>query len=251
MRRLPLTCSFLAALSFAGAPVAAQTPSGVTVTGTITDAASGLPVAGAAVIFDHSGRTVWTDDHGRFVARVEPGAERLTVRQLGYADARLGATIADGMQPLALTLQPDPVLLKQLEVIGTRLESRSYAALMSVHAFETRELASATSWSVFDFLKSRGAINLMPCRRATMRWCVWSRGAVIPAQVYLDGGRLYGGIDELEFMPMTDLYRVEVYRRGAYIQVLTSWWVARVARGKASVSELPLFLAEPTVGSSW
>lgn len=249
MRRLPLTCSLLAALSFA-APAGAQTQ--VTVTGTITDAVSGAPVAGASVMFGRSRRTVWTDDQGRFaLARVDPGNEWLTIQQLGYEHGWRAVAVATGMQPLAVTLQPDPVMLEQLDVIARRLQTRPEAAFMSMHAFDTRDLGTATGWSVLQFLRTRGAVTLVRCQRPHTRYCIWSRGLDVPAQVYLDGMRLYGGMDELEFVPITDLYRIEVYQRGVFIQVLTNWWAARAARDKGWESQLPLFIPEPTVGSYW
>ncbi len=255
MRRLARACSFLAALAAAAAPAHAQNrePARVTVAGTITDAVSGAPVAGASVTFSRSRETVWTDDHGRFMLpKVDRGDDWLLVQQLGYRNGLLSIHVADGMEPLSVALEPDPVLLPQLEVIGRRLQMRTEAALIGgMHAFDTRDLAHAMGWSVFDFLRTQGAVMLIHCQRPHTVYCVWSRGESVPAQVYLDGIPLYGGMDELQYIPLTDLYRVEVYHRGVLIQVLTKWWALRAATHKGWEGELPLFIPAPTVGSYW
>ncbi len=255
MRRLTLACSFLAALTAAAAPADAQNraPARVTVTGTVTDAVSGAPVAGASVTFSRSRETVWTDDRGRFMLpKVDVGDDWLMVQQLGYRDGLLSIRVAGNMEPLAVALEPDPVLLPQLEVIGRRLQMRPEAALLGgMRVFDTRDLAHAMGWSVFDLLRSQGAVMLIHCQRPHSVYCVWFRGGGVPAQVYLDGIPLYGGMDELQYVPLTDLYRVEVYHRGVLIQVLTKWWALRAATHKGWESELPLLIPAPTVGSYW
>ncbi len=255
MRRLVLACPFLAALAATAAPADAQNPgpAPVTVTGTVTDSVSGAPVAGAVVTLAHPHRTVWTDDHGRLLlAKVDPGDNWVMAEQLGYKDGFLSIRIADGMQPLSVVLEPNPVLLGRLEVIAERLQTRTEAVLTGgLRAFDTRDLAHAMAWSVFDLLRTKGAVTLMPCQRPHTVYCVWFRGDGVPAQVYLDGIPLYGGMDELQYIPITDLYRVEVYHRGVFIQVFTRWWALRAATHKGWESELPLFIPGPTVGSYW
>ncbi len=255
MRRLVVACSFLATLAAAAAPADAQNPgpAPVTVTGTVTDSVSGAPVAGAVVTLAHPHRTVWTDDHGRFLlARVDPGDNWVMAEQLGYKDGFLSIHVADGMQPLSVVLEPNPVLLGRLEVIAERLQTRTEAVLTGgLRAFDTRDMAHAIGWSVLDLLRSQGAVMLTHCQRPHTFYCVWFRGAGVPAQVYLDGIPLFGGLDELEYIPLTDLYRVEVYQRGTLIQVLTKSWALRAATHKGWESELPLFVPGPTVGASW
>ncbi len=249
--RCLLSWSLLAALAAAAAPAGAQTPHGVTVTGTITDAISGAPVVGASVIFARSRRTVWTDEHGRFVlAPVDPGADWLTIEQLGYESGRLAVAVAEGMQPLSVALKPDPVLLEGLAVVARRPISRPGAFAMSVHALDARDLQRPGPWDVADFLRNRGAIIPFPCYStfgtvasmgaATATTCVWVRGQWEPTRVYLDDMELYGGLEALVSIPVKDVYRIEIYNRGAFIQVLTNQWALRAAE-RGGRSDLPAF----------
>lgn len=245
MRTFLTACSLVAALCVP-APASAQTPepaARVTVTGTVTDAASGVPVAGASVSFQRSHRTVWTDDHGRFaLARVEPGDERLTIEQLGYKDGQTAINVGDGMRPLALALEPNPVLLRGLAVVARRLRSRPEAMFMSVRAFDAHDLQFSNGWSVGEFLRTRGAMISVPCNYAFTTSCVWSRGQFVPSRVYLDNMQLFGGLDELVGIPVSDIYRVEVYQRGIYVQVLTKEWALRAAsRAGRAGNDLPPF----------
>ncbi len=233
--RSPLLLALVAPIALAvgaAVPARAQTPKPprVTVTGTVVDASTGAPVAGAAVTFQRSSKTVWTDDHGRFtLSKVEPGDDSLAVEELGYKDGKLAIEVAPGASPVVARLQPDPVLLKGLAVVARRLKTRPEAMFMSVRAFSERDLALTSGWSVADALRNRGAVIPMPCRWGGQN-CIWSRGQVLPMRVWLDDMRLFGGMDELETIPVADLYRVEVYERGRYVQVYTKTWALRAAR---------------------
>ncbi len=234
MRRSPQLVAFvLLALGTATPAVSAQSPAKpprVTVSGTITDASTGAPIVGAAVTLERARRTVWTDEHGRFtVTKVDPGEESLAVEELGYKDGALKIAVGEGAAPVDLRLQPDPVLVKGLAVVAKRLRTRPEAMYMSMRAFDEPELALTNSWNVALALQNRGAIIPMPCRFGGYN-CVYTRGQVVPVRVWLDDMRLFGGLDELQTIPVSDLYRVEVYERGRYVQVYTKGWALRAAR---------------------
>ncbi len=241
MRSIPPTLPLALALAIGTAvPAHAQTPkpARVTVTGTVLDAATGAPLVGAAVTLQRAGKTAWTDDHGRFtVTKVEPGEESLAIEQLGYKDGQLGIQVAETAGPVVARLQPDPVLLKGLAVVARRLRTRPEAMYMSVRAFDERDLALTAGWSVADALRGRGAVIPMTCRWGGYG-CIWSRGQVLPMRVWLDDMRLFGGMDELETIPVSDLYRVEVYERGRYVQVFTKNWALRAARHPSTLSPM-------------
>ena len=243
MRRSPQLVALVFLALGTAAPVArAQTPAPlprVTVSGTVTDASTGVPIAGAAVTLERSRRTVWTDEHGRFtVTKVEPGEESLTVEELGYKDGNLEIAVGEGTAPVDLRLQPDPVLVEGLAVVARRLRTRPEAMYMSMRAFDERELALTNSFSVAEALQNRGAIIPMPCRFGGYN-CIYTRGLVVPARVWLDDMRLFGGLDELQTIPVTDLYRVEVYERGRFVQIYTKGWALRAARYRSVLS--PMF----------
>lgn len=56
------------------------------VRGTVTDERSGKPLAGVTVARTDTGRTVTTDDSGRFSLRLAPGTHELALSRFGYVD---------------------------------------------------------------------------------------------------------------------------------------------------------------------
>lgn len=66
------------------------------VAGTVTDAASGAPVAGADVRLAETGQTRTTGEDGAYSLRVAPGTYTLEVSRFGYADAVEGVTVTEG-----------------------------------------------------------------------------------------------------------------------------------------------------------
>ncbi|MFL5579120.1 MAG: carboxypeptidase regulatory-like domain-containing protein, partial [Gemmatimonadaceae bacterium] len=107
-RGLTLAASALVALSAAAArDVAAQTAR--VVRGTVTDAATGAPVGGAAV--DAGGRRVYADASGRFTLAASPG-DTILVRRMGYRPARL----AVGSSEAAVALAPAALPLAAVRV---------------------------------------------------------------------------------------------------------------------------------------
>ncbi len=85
-----------AALAF-GAPAALAAQNTHTISGTVRDSASGLPIAGVAVDLAGTsfGRGVRSDDRGAFTfTRVPAGDYQLFVRQIGFIGTRLQLTIS-------------------------------------------------------------------------------------------------------------------------------------------------------------
>lgn len=203
--------------------------------GTVTDSMTGAPIVGATVTFERANRTVFTDDRGAFRLKLPEGPESMTVEQLGYHSMRVAVDVDSAAAPHTVRLGPDPVALKGIAVIDRRLSTRSAAIAMSLRSFDARDLAMGSSWDVKDYLESRGAYSPMVCPRAAFTTsCIWSRGQVVQPRVWLDNNRLFGGLDELATVPIRDLYRVDVFQRGVYIQVFTRWWLERALKHNES-----------------
>jgi hypothetical protein len=88
-------------------------PASVILSGTVTDANSGLPLVGAAMTVtdatDGSTTTVHTDSTGRFTTAIVPGDFDLMVTQPGYTSVAAHGT-ANGSQPVNLVFSLMPVL---------------------------------------------------------------------------------------------------------------------------------------------
>ena len=95
LRKLRITPALLISLTLAGAvPVHAQTG---TVTGQITDAASGQPLLGAVVRVEGTGLTARSGQGGRYsLANVPAGQQDLSVALLGYVSQRRQVTVVSG-----------------------------------------------------------------------------------------------------------------------------------------------------------
>ncbi|MGB3542940.1 carboxypeptidase-like regulatory domain-containing protein [Rubrivirga sp.] len=107
---------FLALLVLFAASVAAQP---ATVLGTVTDAETGEPLAGANVVV--AGTTLGTsaDGDGRFVLEIGAGAPRLAATMLGYESASTTQRVAPGdVLDVDFRLRPKALELGTVEVVA-------------------------------------------------------------------------------------------------------------------------------------
>lgn len=92
-------------------------PGTVTVTGTVVAAEAGSRIPNAIVSIPARAAAVLTGDAGEFVLeRIPVGTQILRVRQFGYEDLVLVLDVREGMEPLDLRLQPNPLELEALSV---------------------------------------------------------------------------------------------------------------------------------------
>src|SRR5690606_8429830 len=86
-------CAAIAAVLLLHAPLAAQR--GAVVRGRVVEAGTGTAVASAVVrVADASGRSALTDESGTFrLDGLEPGAYRLRVAHLGYAEREVAVEV--------------------------------------------------------------------------------------------------------------------------------------------------------------
>jgi hypothetical protein len=59
-----------------------------TLTGVVTDSATGIPLAGATVIIDYEKSGTYTENNGRYAVSMSPGRHILVVRYVGYVPFR-------------------------------------------------------------------------------------------------------------------------------------------------------------------
>ncbi|HSU14026.1 TonB-dependent receptor [Longimicrobium sp.] len=106
----------IALLLISRTPLLAQFPGELA--GTVTDAATGAPVAAAAVELAGTALAARTDGAGAFRLRgLEPGSYHVVIRRAGYALQDVAATVRNGETArISITLQPVPVTLSALTV---------------------------------------------------------------------------------------------------------------------------------------
>ena len=115
LRAGPLVCALMAT---AAATAAAQQSS---ITGVVTDEATGQPLEAARVVLTGLDRIVGTNQEGRYLFRnVAPGSYAVRVLRLGYRPTTDSASVAPAEEvTLDFTLTPAPVQLDEIVTTAT------------------------------------------------------------------------------------------------------------------------------------
>ena len=112
----------LAVLLAAAAPLVAQRP----VHGTVRDAQSGMPIAGARL--EGAGRAAYSDAGGHFTLQLPADTTTVAVSRLGYGTVRLrAAALAEGV-----ALAPQPVLLDAMTVDAEKTSNLAIGTALAV-----------------------------------------------------------------------------------------------------------------------
>ncbi len=197
------------------------------IVGVVIDAATDVPLSGAYLSVTGTDRGSLTTDDGRFLlCGMGAGPQLLAAERLGYGTRQLPVVANAESDPVLVRLQPDPILMEGLEIVTNRFERRRRAVTTIVRAYDQESLATSP-WSVADFVDSRPGVMAMPCGVGK---CVYSRGSMIEPRVYLDEFRLLGGWVELESIPTSQLYMLEVYGHGRHIRAYTHGFMERAAK---------------------
>ncbi len=198
------------------------------IVGVVIDAETEAPLAGAYVSVTASDWVSLTTDNGRFaLCEIGAGTHLLTAERLGYQELTFLQEAIPSGDPIAIRMQPDPILLEGLKIVTDRFERRRRAVATSVRAYDEEVLASSLYWSVADFIDSRPGIVTVPCG---IERCVYSRGTMVRPRVYFDEFPLIGGWIELESIPTDQVFMVEVYGRGRHIRAYSHAFMARAAK---------------------
>ena len=211
-------------------PVCSDGQAGIV--GVVLDGSTNAPLAGAYVSVEESDWAWLTTDSGRFLlCEIGAGIHLVTVERLGYATHTARVEADTSGDPVSLRVRPEPIQLEGLEIIMDRFERRRRGAATVVRAYDEEALANSGHWSVADFIDSRAGIFATPCG---IDRCIYYRGARVVPRVYLDEFPLPGGWAQLESMPTSQLYMVEVYSRGTHIRAYSHGFMKRAANTRLS-----------------
>lgn len=235
----------IAAVALAARPAAAQR---VTVSGQVTDADSGQPVAGALLHVGDDEHEVMTDVHGRFsIYRVPVGDRVVWGSAMGYGTSMARVEVAaGGTSGVMLALKRDPVQLAAITATVSRFESRRRSYARAVRVMTERDIAGAAASDMRDFLEFRVGMHRVPCASfsagAFSSDCVVIRGRPAVPIVYVDEVRWGPGLDVLSTYRPEEVARVEVYSGGEQVRVYTRWFLEWAARN--DFHPLPLIVSE-------
>ncbi|MBA3343935.1 MAG: TonB-dependent receptor, partial [Gemmatimonadales bacterium] len=228
----------LAALSALPAQVEGQTQS-TTVTGLVTDEASGEPIAGARVFVFGTVQSSTTRQDGRYRLQLDPGSYDVRVTYIGYAMGRDTIQVTGG-EPITrdFRLTREPLALQELAVIGTRAQERtSTEAPVPVDVLTAAEIRQSGRTETAQIIQSLAPSFNFPratigdgtdhSRPATLRGLSPDQVLVLvngkrrhtSALINVNGtiGRGSGMVD-LNALPASAIDRIEILRDGAAAQ---------------------------------
>ncbi len=232
--RPALGLAVFACMAFSTSPADAQdkpvcTDDEPRIVGVVIDDATEQPLANTLVSIEASEWASLTTEGGRFLlCGVGEGTHLITAEQLGYATLKAYVETSREGDVNVVRMRPDPILLEGLEVVTDRFERRRKAVATTVRAFDQEELARSGYWTAADFIASRAGVFTTICEGGTT--CVYRRGRTVNPTVYLDEFPLIGGWFQLETLPTSQLYMIEVYSRGAHIRAYTHGFMERAAK---------------------
>lgn len=124
------------------------------ITGTVTDPASQQPVAGATVAAEGTKLRTTTDEAGRFTLHSDFPVARLVVSRVGYR--RSVVVVSDATQPLAISLEPQPLPQQAVEVTGRPIGATDLDVPRTTATLTPRDLHRGSS------LDLESSINTLP-----------------------------------------------------------------------------------------
>jgi outer membrane receptor protein involved in Fe transport len=132
--------------------------------GTVADASTGETLIGANVVLKGTTVGATTDIDGRFELRVsELPPYTLVVSFMGYQPLELEVKSID--KELRLKLSTDQVLLKEAEVVGSRISEKQKQAPLTVESMDVIAIREAPSG---DFYESLGTLKGVDMTAASM-----------------------------------------------------------------------------------
>lgn len=207
------------------------------IVGVVIDVSTEAPLEAAFVSVEATEWGSLTAGDGRFtLCRIDSGLHAVTAERLGYETVTLNVEADVSAGPVELRMNPDPILLEGLEIVTDRFDRRRRATARTVRVYDQEDLASGVHWSAAEFVDSRSGVFTLPCG---INRCIYRRGEYVNPTVFLDEFQLMGGWADLELLPTSHLYMIEVYGRGTHIRAYTHRFMERAA--KARLAPLPIW----------
>ena len=194
--------------------------------GRVTDAAEGFPLAGAnVVLLDQQANNMIsgaaTDNDGRYrITEIEPGAYVLAIRFVGYREERVQLTLTAGEARIVnAALSATGFDLNTVVVTASRHAEKVLDAPASISVLETEEIESTVAPSSAAILRNTTGVDMS--QTGVDHYEIVLRGfnnafsgAAYVLTDYRQGAIASLGVNAYEMMPITqiDLDRIEVVR---------------------------------------
>ena len=160
MRRHLLSRSTVVGLLVAalGAPTIAAAQQAATITGTVTDSASGQPISAVQVIVTGTTRGAMTDESGRYTIRgLTPGTMAVRAQRIGYAPASRTVSVGEGQTAEQnFTLTAVARVLSEVVTVGYGTDTRATVS-NAVTTVSGDQVASTPAAGVDQALQGKAA----------------------------------------------------------------------------------------------
>ena len=214
--RFAALASFAIAISVPSAPVHAQ--QGI-ITGQVTDAETGEPLAGASVEALGQAGPQATNDAGRFSLSVPPGSHSIVVTFIGHETARVDGVDVDagGTAEVTISLRSQALVLNPIVVTASRRQEKALDAPASISTVSSAEIARIAASTPAEHVRTLPGVDMV--QTGLTQSNVVSRGfnGVFSGSMLTIIDNRYARIPSLRFnahnmLPATDLDidRIEV-----------------------------------------
>jgi iron complex outermembrane recepter protein len=224
-----LRTSFATAAAFLAAAVGAEAQDTGNISGRVTEP-GGAAVVGAQVSLDGGQRGTLTNDLGTFrLPGVAAGTHTVSVVRIGYATFETDVDVpAGGTAGLEVVLEPSPVALGALTVIGSREELDETRVAMrqipgAVALLEPADIRQTRQVNFSDVLRFTAGVFAQPRFGAADETQFSIRGSGIRNNFHLRGVnilvngmpyRLADGFTDFETLEILNTENIQVYKGG-------------------------------------
>lgn len=154
-RSLPADGAGPIALERREPPPAEPTVRTGSITGRVTDAATGAGVSAATVRLDGAGFGAATGNTGRYrISDVPPGTYDVVAQQIGYAEQRQAITLEEGEEATVdFALEISALPLDEVVVTGTAFEAKVRSLPNPINVITAREVQAKGATNIADLLR--------------------------------------------------------------------------------------------------
>ena len=136
------------------------------------------------------------------------------------------ATSDDAESPVAppLASGPEPVQLKEVNVIGTRIPTTAAESVFDLHIYDRPRIEVSGQTTVTDFLDTLPEVSLLSVESSNISTTVRLRGAAQGTALILingrrsqpvTGGAAFAGYFDLNMIPLSMVERIEILPTGS------------------------------------
>lgn len=216
-----------------------------TLTGKVVDRMTNAPVVAAVIKVPELERFVFTDGDGEFrFADFPQGTWEVVVEQFGYHTMDDSVTVSEG-NGLFIPLAPNPIELDELRV-RTRSEQlltrRRQRIPYRVVTIRTEAFTNAINTDPTFIFRRTANTAFVGCPGVVGEWiaqgCIARKGGVVNIRVYLDEGRMFGGMMELRSIDHESIHSMDWIPSAAMLRVYTKRFIDRLDNSRIALEPL-------------